>query len=103
MSGKPSLRLVEGVLGHSFLDTLPARLIGDKAYDGDPLDRALADRDGMEMIAPHRGQRREPTQDGRPLRRYRRRWRVERMCQTKRTVDRCGGVTTFAGALRPRL
>ena len=28
-------QLVEGVLGHSFLDTLPARLIGDKAYDSD--------------------------------------------------------------------
>jgi len=26
-------QLVEGVLGHSFLDTLPSRLIGDKAYD----------------------------------------------------------------------
>jgi len=25
------------------------------------------------------GQRRQPTQDGRPLRRYRRRWRVERL------------------------
>ena len=72
-------QLVEGVLGHSFLDTLPARLIGDKAYDSDRLDRDLADRYGIEMIAPHRGQRREPTQDGRPLRRYRRRWRVERL------------------------
>ena len=30
----------------------------------------------IEMIAPHRGERREPTQDGRPLRRCRRRWRV---------------------------
>src|SRR5271169_3854903 len=72
-------QLVEGVLGHSFLNTLPARLIGDKAYDSDRLDRDLADRYGIEMIAPHRGQRREPTQDGRPLRRYRRRWRVERL------------------------
>jgi transposase len=72
-------QLVEGVLGHSFLDTLPARLIGDKAYDSDRLDQNLADRYGIEMIAPHRGQRREPTQDGRPLRRYRRRWRVERL------------------------
>ena len=72
-------QLVDGVLGHSFLDTLPARLIGDKAYDSDRLDRDLADRYGIEMIAPHRGQRREPTQDGRPLRRYRRRWRVERL------------------------
>lgn len=72
-------QLVEGVLGHSFLDTLPTRLIGDKAYDSDRLDRDLAERYGIEMIAPHRGQRRTPTQDGRPLRRYRRRWRVERL------------------------
>jgi Transposase DDE domain len=28
-------QLVEEVLGHSFLDTLPQRLIGDKAYDSD--------------------------------------------------------------------
>jgi transposase len=72
-------QLVEGVLGHSFLDNLPMRLIGDKAYDSDRLDRDLAQRYGIEMIAPHRGERREPTQDGRPLRRYRRRWRVERL------------------------
>jgi transposase len=72
-------QLVEGVLGHSFLDALPARLIGDKAYDGDRLNRDLAERYGIEMIAPHRGKGREPTQDGRPLRRYRTRWRVERL------------------------
>ena len=72
-------QLVEGVLGHCFLDTLPPRLIGDKAYDSDRLDRDLAERYGIEMIAPHRGERRMPTQDGRPLRRYRRRWRVERL------------------------
>lgn len=72
-------QLVEGVLGHSFLDTLPSRLIGDKAYDSDRLDRDLAQRYGIEMIAPDRGERRRPTQGGRPLRRYRRRWRVERL------------------------
>jgi transposase len=72
-------QLVEGVLGHSFLDILPTRLIGDKAYDSDRLDCALAERYGIEMIAPHRGVRRKPTQDGRPLRRYCRRWRVERL------------------------
>jgi len=33
---------------------------------------------GIEMIAPHRRDRRHPTQDGRSLRRYRRRWTVER-------------------------
>jgi transposase len=72
-------QLVEGVLSHSFLDVLPERLIGDKAYDSDRLDHDLAERYGIEMIAPHRGQRRTPTQDGRPLRRYRKRWRVEQL------------------------
>ena len=56
-----------------------ARLIGGKAYDSARLDRDLADRYGIEMIAPNRGGRRKPTQDGRPSRRYRRRWRVEQL------------------------
>ena len=44
-----------------------------------PLDQSLAAR-GIEMIAPHKRNRtRPPTQDGRPLRRYRRRWKVERL------------------------
>jgi len=53
------------------------RLIGDKAYDSDPHRKALARR-GIELIAPNRSNRRTRTQDGRPLRRYRRRWRIER-------------------------
>ncbi len=57
----------------------PPRLIGDKAYDSDPLDAQLAEQ-GIEMIAPHRRGRKKPaTQDGRVLRRYRRRWKVERL------------------------
>ena len=72
-------QLVEEALGHSFLDELPARLIGDKAYDSDKLDRHMDEEYGIEMIAPHRSNRKEPTQDGRPLRRYRRRWTVERL------------------------
>jgi transposase len=45
----------------------------------DPLDEKLATA-GIEMIAPHRGNRKKPaTQDGRPLRRYRRRYKVERL------------------------
>ena len=31
------------------------------------------------MIAPNRTNRRRKTQDGRPMRRYRRRWKVERL------------------------
>ena len=34
---------------------------------------------GIEMIAPNRANRRVRTQDARPLRRYRRRWKIERL------------------------
>jgi len=56
----------------------PRRLIGDKAYDSDPLAARLADEYRIELIAPHRRNRKYKTQDGRPLRRYKRRWKVER-------------------------
>jgi transposase len=71
-------QLVEEALAGSFLDELPARLIGDKAYDSDALDNKLADEYGIEMIAPNR-RRRSKTQDRRRLRPYRRRWKVERL------------------------
>ena len=57
---------------------MPVRLIDDKAYDSDKLDAKLALDWGIEMIAPNR-KRRSTTQDGRPLRRYVRRWKVERL------------------------
>jgi IS5 family transposase len=54
------------------------RVIADKAYDIDPLRERLARR-AFELIAPHRANRKKPaTQDGRALRRYRRRWIFER-------------------------
>ena len=57
----------------------PDKLIGDKAYDSDPLDREC-EALGVTLIAPHRRNRTKPkTQDGRPLRRYKRRWKVERL------------------------
>jgi transposase len=71
--------LVEPTLAACALDERPERLIGDKAYDSDPLDERLAGQ-GIELIAPHRANRKKPkTQDGRPLRRYKRRWKVERL------------------------
>lgn len=73
------ITLVDATLDARFIDELPERLIGDRAYDSDPLDERLAEK-GVEMIAPHRGNRRKPkTQDGRALRRYCRRWHVERL------------------------
>jgi hypothetical protein len=69
--------LVAPTLDSRFVRELPERLIGDRAYDADPLDEALLAL-GVEMIAPHRrGRKRPKTQDGRPLRRYKRRWQIE--------------------------
>ena len=55
----------------------PLRVIADKAYDSDPLRKRCGTR--IELICPHKRNRVRPaTQDGRALRRYRRRWIVER-------------------------
>jgi transposase len=71
--------LVAETLVQSFIAEQPERLIGDKAYDSDPLDAELAER-GIELIAPHRANRKKAaTQGGRKLRRYKRRWKVERL------------------------
>ena len=59
------------------LEAKPEHLIGDRAYDSDGLDDDLK-QDGVNMIAPHRSTRKLKTQDGRHLRRYQRRWLVER-------------------------
>jgi transposase len=70
--------LLRGFRGHVGLCRLGVLALM-KGHDSDRLDRELAGRYGIEMIAPHRGERETPTQDGRSLRRYRRRWRVQRL------------------------
>jgi transposase len=72
-------KLVQGLFDFMLPDEKPERIIGDKAYDSEPLDKAMAEQN-VEMIAPHRTNRKpeNKTQDGRPLRRYKRRWTVER-------------------------
>ena len=78
-AGPHEVSLVEDTLAEVLTAERPERLIGDKAYDSDPLDAELA-AEGIELIAPHRSNRKRPaTQDGRKLRRYRRRWKVERL------------------------
>ena len=70
--------LVQLTFDFYMIEAKPEKLIGDKAYDSDRLDEELKN-DGMEMIAPHRKNRTlQKTQDGRALRRYKRRWLVER-------------------------
>ena len=63
------------------MEELPPRLIGDKAWDNATLQERLARERNIELIAPKRGGQRpsKRKQDGRPLRRYKRRWKVERL------------------------
>ena len=75
------VKLVTRTVDERFVAEPPERVIGDKAYDSDRLDDQMLQEYGTELIAPHRrGRRRDRlTQDGRALRRYKRRWKVERM------------------------
>jgi transposase len=75
------VKLVNRTLEQRFIADVPERLVGDKAYDSDPLDEEVLNQFGTEMIAPHREGRRVDTvtQDGRALRRAKRRWKVERL------------------------
>ncbi len=56
----------------------PLRVIADRAYDSDPLRWRLLQR-GIVLVCPHRRRRRAASRnDGRTLRRYRKRWKIER-------------------------
>jgi transposase len=58
--------------------TRPLRVIADRGYDSDPLRWRLLQR-GILLIVPHRQNRSKPSlNDGRELRRYCHRWKVER-------------------------
>ena len=86
----------------------PQNLIGDNAYDSDRLDTELRFY-GIEVIAPHRRNRRNSTQDGRRLKRYRRRWKIERLFASLQTsgvwsLDMNATPRTFSGCYNsPRL
>ena len=60
------------------IEAMPDVLIGNRAYDSDDLDNDLRAR-GVKLVSPHKKNRKKPKkQDGRELRRYKRRWVVER-------------------------
>jgi len=73
-------KLVEATVEQRFTPDKPERMIGDRAYDSDPLDLRLQEKHGIHLISPHHSNRsRKATQDGRELRRYCRRWKIERL------------------------
>jgi len=69
--------LVAAAVAERFTKEKPKKLIGDKAYDSAKLEIALAEED-IELISPARSNQKSRKQDGRQLRRYKRRWKVER-------------------------
>jgi transposase len=73
--------LVDETLKHCFIkEIVPKFLIGDRAYDSDPLDEKLKSVHGIELVAPHRQNRvKEPTQTHDKLAGYKRRWKIERL------------------------
>jgi transposase len=79
VSASPNeVTLIERLLDKRVVRRRLPRLLYDRAADSDPLRARLARR-GIELICPHRSNRsKPPTQDGRTLRRYKRRWKVER-------------------------
>ena len=72
------VKLVESTLVGMVIAEAPQNLVGDNAYDSDKLDTELSQY-GIELIAPHRSNRKNKTQDGCRLRRYCRRWKIERL------------------------
>lgn len=73
--------LTDRTLDAAFVRELPPRLIADKAWDSPSLQARLAAERGIELIAPKKGGKNPSRrhQDGRALRRYRRRWKIERL------------------------
>jgi len=74
------VKLVEQTIDGRFVEEVPDLVVGDRAYDSDPLDAKISEKYGTEIVAPHKDNRIKPkTQDGRQLRRYVRRWKIERL------------------------
>lgn len=71
--------LVDETLDQAVTCELPARIIGDKAFDSAKLADRLRDERNIELIAPKRRGSHRRVQDGRAMRRYKRRWKVERL------------------------
>lgn len=85
----PETELIEPVLDAVVIEEgEPKHLLYDKAGDSDPLRERLEDR-GVELVTPHRkNRRRPPLQDGRALRRYKRRFKVEHLIQRLKVFRR---------------
>ena len=64
--------------GHHRQRHQPQRLIADRGYDSNPARALLVKREIEPIIPKRRNNRKATHQDGRKLRRYKRRWIIER-------------------------
>ena len=69
--------LVQQTLDDAHVETLPEKLIADRAFDSSKLETSLQAQ-GIELVCPLRSTTKSRKQDGRALRRYKKRWKVER-------------------------
>jgi len=76
-ANRHDVSLVTACLSNRLTRRKPQRMIGDKAFDSDPMDRKLRAK-GIILIAPDRDCKLRPTQDRRSLKRMKRRWTIER-------------------------
>jgi transposase len=72
------VKLVNSTLVAMVILEAPQNRVGDDAYDSDKLDAELREV-GIELIARHRSNRKNKSQDGRRFRPCRRRWKIERL------------------------
>lgn len=79
-ANRSEVKLIEPLLDHLQIPGKdPELLLDDKAAESDPLRKRLQEERGIELVCPHRKNRkRKPTQDGRSVRKYKRRYKVER-------------------------
>lgn len=81
--------LLEQTIKERFSKTKIGRVVADRAYDSDPLDKRLNVK-GIELIAPHkRNRKKKKTHDGPRLRPYKKRWTVERFLAWLQNFRRC--------------
>jgi len=77
-ASEAEVNTIETLVDERMCDEVPPRILYDKAADADWLRESMAARE-IELICPHRrGRKKPPLQDGRSLRRAKRRYKVER-------------------------
>jgi hypothetical protein len=78
LAERAEVKLASETVDQARYPEVPTPLIADKGYDSDELRYELAEKNFL-LISPHRQNHKRPScQDGRRMRRYSRRWIVER-------------------------